>query len=1079
MNSIVDYLEWWSEAEPDKRLFTFLDIHGRASQAYSYREFNRATRALASFLSRRVGLKHGERVLLVYPPGLDIPVAFLACARAGVIPVPACPPTSTGGAAAVAKLRSMASDCGPVAVLTTRQVIDAINPSDSRALRDLRIPWIPTDAIDANGPAVPDDSHSILLLQYTSGSTEEPKGVMVSHDNVIRNARSLLDHVPIGVSWLPQYHDMGLIGYYLFPIVTGGSTYGFSPADFLKRPALWLQTIARTRATYSSAPNFAFEYVLRPGKVAPAALDDVDLGSLRVLMNASEPVRADTYAAFLQRFAAYGLRADASVVAYGLAENTLAATHLGRRTISIDKAALARNWADYRADRNEGPDVVHLVSCGAPIDGVAVRIVDPATGFLLLDRQVGEIWIAGPSVALGYWNRAELTGEQFQNRISDDASGALYLRTGDLGFVDAGELFVCGRIKDLIKVRGTNHYPQDIEAAAQSADPMLKGAIALNGSDDDGPIVIVEGRSTPPVPDLPAIASNIRVRCGIEPAAVVLVHPHTIVRTTSGKLARQVTRQRFLNGTLPVISTFSRSRTLAVTADATLRLRFSYVYALGGSERETDTLADLGIDSLTLVQLVMDLEQLLRDSRVPESLLDILDATFVQRLTLRDFSRLLDGLESCAAEEMAAHLTSIRRLRSDGEREVQDRMAREAVLTDADTGRSNGVTEPVSNVFMSGATGFFGPFLLASLLEQTPFSYYVLTRARNQDEAMQRIRAGLQRSRLWTHTLAREVDTRVHAVCGDLALDNLGLPPDQWDWLTGNVQAVCHSAAMVNYVLNYDILSPHNVKGTRTLVRFATTSGPKEFHFISTTFIFGWTRKGLLQESDHNAEMAGLDFGYSQTKWVAEQLVRQAGQRGLDVFIYRPSLISASTNGVCDAGDIAVRLLAFMINNGVAIDSRNQISMLPADVAAHNIAAIVARHEGPERTFHVTAEEYYNMADLTRLITRDYGHQFAYFDIPDFVEKMNQRCRRKDPLYSLLDFFNRSSSKLAAMQLKRYDNVAYVDARRRSGAGRAHPSMAETVEYLMRFLLRHCLVERGGGEKRRSGSEPVASQRDR
>jgi thioester reductase-like protein len=341
---------------------------------------------------------------------------------------------------------------------------------------------------------------------------------------------------------------------------------------------------------------------------------------------------------------------------------------------------------------------------------------------------------------------------------------------------------------------------------------------------------------------------------------------------------------------------------------------------------------------------------------------------------------------------------------------------------------------------------------------------------------MRRIRAGLQRSRLWTHSLANDVETRVRAVCGDLARDDLGVSREQWHWLTENVQAVCHNAAMVNYVLNYDILNPHNVKGTRTLVRFATTARPKEFHLISTTFIFGWTRKGLLQECDHNAEMAGLDFGYSQTKWVAEQLVRQAGQRGLDVFVYRPSLISASTNGVCDAADIAIRLLAFMINNGIAVDTPNQVSMLPADVAAHNIAAIIARHEGPDRTFHVTAEEYYNMADLTRLITTKYGRPFAYFNIRDFVDELNRRCRKDDPLYSLLDFFNRSSPKIAAMQLKRYGNSSYLEARRRSGAERPHPSVAETVDYLMKFLLRHRLIKASGGGQPPSGCEPASPQ---
>jgi thioester reductase-like protein len=271
----------------------------------------------------------------------------------------------------------------------------------------------------------------------------------------------------------------------------------------------------------------------------------------------------------------------------------------------------------------------------------------------------------------------------------------------------------------------------------------------------------------------------------------------------------------------------------------------------------------------------------------------------------------------------------------------------------------------------------------------------------------------------------------------------------------------------VNYVLGYDALRPHNVDGTRELLRFAATGVRKEFHLVSSTFIFGWTVKDVLYERDNNPEMAHLDFGYAQSKWVAEQLVLEAGTRGLGVRVYRPSLISASTGAVGSRDDIFVRLLAFILKHGIAVSARNQLSLLPADIAADNIAALFNQRESPVATFHVTVDDYYNMIDVTELIRREYGYAFTYLDIPEFVAEMTKRSTRNDPIYPLLDFFNRSHEKLSAMAHKRYDNSAYRAARARSAAARPDPGLAETVSYLMSFMRREGLVPelRGHAER--------------
>ena len=1002
MNSLIAYLEHWATVQPDQPYSIFLNVHGNATESYTYRELDQRTRYLAEDLSRDVGLKRGERALLIYPPGLEIIVAFFACARIGVIPVPVYPPSVERGRA---KLEFIVNDCEPAVALTTQRFESA----------DLKC--IATDHVRGESSRIfTDDPYPILFLQYTSGSTSDPKGVCVSHENVIHNCRAVADHKPVGVSWLPQYHDMGLIGYYLHPVVAGGTTYGFSPMDFLKRPLLWLQTLSRVRATCSSSPNFGFEYCLREDKVPTDQLSDVDLSSVRFLMNASEPARAETFTRFRERFARYGLRPEANVVAYGLAEHTLAVTHYGRRIVT------------------------GLVSCGKPLDGIHVRIVDPKTGAALSDGQTGEVWVAGQSTCEGYWNRPELTREFFRNRVTNDSQDENeYLRTGDLGFIDDGELFICGRIKDLIIIRGVNYYPHDIETVVQSASPRIRLVAAFEAA--GGLVVMAEVKKD--LPDPQKIVHAIYTQYGISPHTIVFVPPGTIARTTSGKIARSRTRQLWLGGQLRVIATHNEQP----DPPPLLKDRFQHFlkrHNLNGNE--DCTLAAVGVDSLGMVTLLDDIEQLLKDLGATDLLSEI-DARLLQQLTVAELFSLFHGLEKFSEERVGALHDILKKLRREHERLQHDAMRRDARWR-IDPIAIESVDEPLTHVLLTGPTGFFGPFLLSSLLRETPYVYHVLTRATNTEHGSTRIRDGLGASGLYTPAIEEELKKRIRVICGDISKHNLGLQKTEWRSLAKKVQAVIHNAAHVNYVLNYDSLRPHNVEGTRELLRFASTGTCKEFHFISSTIIFGWTVKGELFETENNDEMLNLDFGYAQTKWVAEQLVFGAARQGLKVRVYRPSFITASKQGVASSDDIVIRLLSFMIKHGIAVNATNQISFLPVETVADNIVSIFKQRETNARTFHVTADTYYNLMDITRLITKRYGYQFVYYDIPEFVAELKRRCTPDDPLYPLLDFFTRAQEKLAAMQHKRYNNDQYRAVRRT-----ADPSVEEVLSYLMQYMV--------------------------
>jgi thioester reductase-like protein len=1054
MKSIIEHLDHRASDHPETLLFVFLDQHGRETSSYSYAAFAQRTKDIAEHLSRHHGLTHGDRVLLSYPPGLDVIAAFFACARVGVIPVPVYPPSPAEYTAGLTRMSGIAADCGARAILSISEG-EPPHPTGDLA-------WIATDQVSERASAsFGNHPGEVLFMQYTSGSTGAPRGVIVSHANVIHNALATVDHVAIGVSWLPQYHDMGLIGYYLFPVITGSTTYGMSPASFLKHPALWLQTMSRVRATYASSPNFGFEYCLRPRKIEPEDLEHCDLSSVRVLMNAAEPVRSDTYLRFRARFAAYGLDSKACVVAYGLAENTLAATHYGRRIITVNKRHLRNHEAVIVDDEDHDHDShVHLASCGRPLEGISVRIVDPESRSLLPDRAIGEIWLAGGSVCHGYWGHAELTRDVFGN-VLQNGNTTPYLRTGDLGFLHNGELFVSGRMKDLVILRGVNIYPEDIEAAVESGSSKIRGVAAFGGdATDEILIVVVEVKRPRDLPDPREIGRVIRVRCHVDPRIIVLASPHAIVKTTSGKIARARTRERFLNGTLPSILVHDTSTDLDGEDGTGLKARFRSIFAwCRGMPRKSTTFAEMGIDSLMLAELLFDIETVLAEQGA-HALIAEIDAPLLQRLTIADFEGLLDRLEEPTPDAIAACRAELRRIRTDSDSSIQTRMRADATLAPSDLGTIEiSEDQPVENVLMTGATGFFGPFLLDALLRQTPHTYYVLSRATSSAEGMERLRTALRRSLLWSPSVAAEVEQRVRVVCGDVSRENLGLMTDEWTSLSRDIHAVLHNAAFVNYVLNYDVLKPHNVDGTRMLLRFAHSTRRKEFHFISSTFIFGWTAKGLLVESDNNDDMSNLDFGYSQTKWVSEQMVRAAGDQGLSVYVYRPSLLSASARGVGDRNDVAIRLLCYMIKYGIAVDTKNQLSILPVDFAADSVAGIFHKHRSDARSFHVTVDSYYNMKDVTALITADYGYRFTYYDIPGFINQMNRQCTKSDPLYPLLDFFNRSAVKIAAMQLKRYHNDNYVQARTRHDGNLSVPALRDTVSYMMTYMLREGMIQ--------------------
>lgn len=543
--TLVELLRLRAEERPDKRAYTFLDDHSEETESFTYAELDRKAKAIAALLQER-GMR-GRPVLLLYPAGLDFIAAFYGCLYAGSLAVPAYPPRPNQFGA---RLLAICGETRAAIALTTSGILSKGAASGLQAGLDC----VATDDVDPahaafwRDPQV--DADTIAFLQFTSGSTATPKGVVVTHGNLIYNQRMIeiaFDHSDrsIVLGWLPLYHDMGLIGNMMQPLWMGVPCILMSPLDFLLKPYRWLQAITRYRATTSGAPDFAYDLCVR--RITPEQRETLDLSTWDLAYNGAEPIRAKTIESFTRTFAPHGFRAEAFYPCYGLAEATLLVSG-GKKA-----AVPATTGFDSRV----------LVSCGEPKLEEKILIADPETCIECAPGQLGEIWVAGPNVCKGYWNRPDATAETFDAYLRDTGEGP-FLRTGDLGSMQNGELFIQGRIKDTIIVRGMNHYPQDIEHVVQQSNPAFRphcgAAFAVDVEGEEKVVVVQEvDRELYRRLDPDSLVADARQAVadahGLQVHAVSLIKAGSIPRTSSGKVQRFQCRKEFLEGTLEILRT--------------------------------------------------------------------------------------------------------------------------------------------------------------------------------------------------------------------------------------------------------------------------------------------------------------------------------------------------------------------------------------------------------------------------------------------------------------------------------------------------------------------------------------------
>jgi acyl-CoA synthetase (AMP-forming)/AMP-acid ligase II len=564
-STLVELLRYRASNQPERIAYIFLRDGETEEARLTYGELDQNARAIAAHLQSLDA--QGERGLLLYPPGLEFISAFFGCLYAGVVAIPAYPPRRNQN---LFRLQAIIADSQARFTFTNAALFSSLENQLTKDPELAAMKWVVTDEIDHRlsedwqEPTL--EKNSLAFLQYTSGSTGTPKGVMVSHYNLLINSADLdrgwgHDQDSVMVTWLPTFHDMGLIYGVIQPLYKGFLCYMISPASFMERPLRWLQAISDKKATHSAAPNFAYDLCVR--KIPPEKRASLDLSRWRMALNGAEPVRAEVLEKFAEAFQVSGFKATALCPGYGLAEATLKVTAVAYNSppyfYRVQANALEKNQiiAATETDTN----VQTLVGCGWTTIDTKIVIVDPETLKPSLPEIVGEIWVSGATIAQGYWGKPQETQETFQAYLADTGAGP-FLRTGDLGFIKDGELFVTGRLKEVILIRGRNNYPQDIELTVQNSHPALRpscgAAFTVEVKEEERLVVVQEVERTwlrkiDTDEVKRAIRKAVVQEYDLQVYAIALIRTGSLPKTSSGKIQRRSCRAKFLEGSLEIV----------------------------------------------------------------------------------------------------------------------------------------------------------------------------------------------------------------------------------------------------------------------------------------------------------------------------------------------------------------------------------------------------------------------------------------------------------------------------------------------------------------------------------------------
>jgi thioester reductase-like protein len=1018
MKGIIDILKDRVKESPDRTIYNFLDYAADQPTGHeiSLKMLFDNAKALAAELLDK-GAKKGDRVVIFSLQDPGTLYAVFGAMMAGTVFTVIPPPIDEGK---VQRFIAVVKSCKPRFIVSNYALEQAQQPEidvKKRLVRDALLPAlglkrIYTDRLPINNndfplhSAAPDE---LVYLQYTSGSTSDPKGVMVTMKNLMTNIHQVFDVYDFSTGnnlamWIPFFHNLGLLIGLLLPVMAlEGTAYFLPTLQFLQKPTLWLRVLAEFNVNITAGPNSAyavFQHILTPGAAAA-----YDLSHVTHFINGSEFVDPAT----IRNFAAlFSIRTNAFAPGYGLAENVCLATVAPQdyRALWVDAEALRRNRFVPCA-QGEGKE---MVSLGKPVKGLTMIAVDPESGKPCEDGQIGEIYIQGDSVCEGYWGNVK-DNENFRAGVAG-FQGEFY-KTGDLGLIYRGYFYMTGRIKELIVVNGHNVHPADIRSFLQKHIPAVSMESAVffpvEATKQEAVAVCLETDKVNT--DFAALATKINHEMArhfeFSFYDVVFAKKNSLPRTDNRKIRTHKVREHYLQGKLEVL--FSSRENASANQKTTVpettidgihekvKAVFDALLETGVYDLDTGFL-ELGGDSLKLVECACQLEETFHIA---------LDITEI------GMNASVNGISEYIRTKMLEGNRSTKKI------DLREECYLDKSITPAasrrDSADSQFYTHSVNEcrrLFLTGSTGFLGAFLIRSLIEQNrgqDITIYCHVRARDEVAGLKRIMANMKHFRCWKDEYAQHIQ----AVTGSLDKPLMGMKENVYERLSMEVDAVYHNGALLNFLFPYAYLKGTNVNGTKECLRFACSGKAKYFHYISSYSVYDnpshFGKK--VYESDPLTSSEGYFLGYSETKWVSEKLVQIARERGLRACIYRPGEIAGDTvHGIWETKDLLSRMITGCIHMQKAPAINTRFHMVPVDYVSDAIAHISRQEGACGLAFNILNPGKLTVKKMVRAI-RSKGHTISIVPYDRWKKELMQTDIRENPLRILASLFNKDAGK--------------------------------------------------------------------
>jgi len=1002
--NMADVLSNSSSKSPNELALTYLNLDGSTKENLTFSELKDLSLRVALHL--QLNCNESVPIIIALPPSSGFMATLFGCFYAGKVAVPFYSPDSNNMEDSAEKIIAVAESVRTKYVICPASNLDEMVKICGDSLVFLAIEHFLS--INTQQHKKLKIVHNALaLLLYTSGSTGQPKGVMISHKSLIEEltcfqSRYECSTQDIICTWLPNILVAGLYMRFL-GIFLRCRNIIFTPTQFIQHPELWLRSISNYRASISAAPNFAYDLCAK--SLNNTFLESLDLSCWRLAISGGEQIKFETLQAFTQRFHQHGFKEESFISYYGLTETLCASSSDKNKKITVKEFSLSKLKSGVVSDPQDEDDKSTYVSNGKPWNSTTIRIVNSKNKRCCGPEELGEIWVKSLSNTQGYWRLEELS-EDICYAYTQDTNEGPFFRTGDLGFLKDEELYITGRLKELIIINGKNYYPEDIEKYLLKQffekGVFACAAFAVSQSETEKLIILVEADEKLPTSNRADLEIDIKTsvaqRHGINVSDLVILKKLSLPRTLTRKIQRLTCARYYLEGKWKSQSEttsanyFSFDKDYAKKLEMTervlyitnaLKTCFSQTLSIPPDHiKENQPIRCLSVNSITVIKIISQL----REKCSP---LVSYSAFFGET----SINQLADEI-SIYIEKGSSSISQFH-LNYENDLELLDNFVPSKLPEKTTTFHS---------VLLTGGTGFLGGYLLRDLLEAVSGKVYCLVRAKSEEEALDRLRKNMEKGAGWRS----EYTDKIRPVLGDLSQPQLGLSSDLFSHLSSTIDAIYHNGAAVNFVAPYETLKKSNVISLYEVLKLATTSKLKVIYFVSTIAVhLSPDRYNSLpiKENSLLSSPNKIFGGYAQSKWVAEKLCYQAIEKGVPIHIYRPGIISGdSKNGYVNIDDFFCRFTKGCLQMGIFPDIDIEIDMSPVDYVSQSIISL-SQQESHRKTasYHLINFQPTTLKKWMAWLKKD-GFTVRGVPFEDWLNHVRHNITQENDLYPVLPF---------------------------------------------------------------------------